>query len=192
MEASGVDLIYPYILIRLYRILILYSLIFVTPGCSKEIKNDFALPNILLINVDDLGYMDTELYGKHDFDTPNILKLAAEGMTFTQAYASAANCAPSRSCMLSGLYSPRHGIYTVGSSVLGKSKDRKLIPIENTTTLSDTFVTLAEELQRAGKGSDFEGGIRVPLIISWPEHIEYGTQSDLPVSTSTFTQPCYL
>jgi len=107
-------------------------------------------PNILLINVDDLGYMDTELYGNHDFDTPNILKLTAEGMIFTQAYASAANCAPSRACMLSGQYTPRHGIYTVGSSERGKSKDRKLIPTKNTTTLADSVITLAEELQRAG------------------------------------------
>ncbi len=107
-------------------------------------------PNILLINVDDLGYMDTELYGNHDFETPSILKLATKGMTFTQAYASAANCAPSRACMLSGQYTPRHGIYTVGSSERGKSKDRKLIPIENTTTLVDSTLTLAEELHHAG------------------------------------------
>lgn len=108
------------------------------------------LPNILLINADDLGFMDTELYGNHDFDTPNILKLAAAGMTFTQAYASAANCAPSRACMLSGQYSPRHGIYTVGNSKRGISKNRKLIPIVNTTTLADSVTTLAEELQKAG------------------------------------------
>ncbi|MBY5957645.1 sulfatase [Membranicola marinus] len=120
-------------------------------GCHLKTKSPGSNPpNILLINVDDLGYMDTELYGSHDIKTPHILKLAAQGMTFTQAYASAANCAPSRACMLSGQYSPRHGIYTVGSSERGKSKDRKLIPTLNTTTLPDSVVTLADELQKAG------------------------------------------
>lgn len=94
--------------------------------------------------------MDTQLYGNKNIETPNILKLASRGMTFTDAYATAANCAPSRACMLSGQYSPRHGIYTVGSSERGKSKDRKLIPIENTTTLADSVITLAEELNSAG------------------------------------------
>lgn len=120
-------------------------------GCGQKFNiSEQSPPNILFINVDDLGYMDTELYGSPDIETPNILKLASQGMTFTQAYASAANCAPSRACMLSGQYSPRHGIYTVGASERGKSKDRKLIPIENTTTLADSVTTLAEELHEAG------------------------------------------
>lgn len=121
-------------------------------GCSGDnsSKMDFQRPNIILINVDDLGYMDTELYGNTDFFTPSILHLAASGMTFTNAYASAANCAPSRASLLSGMYNPRHGIYTVGSSERGKSRDRKIIPTANTTSLADSIVTLAEELQFAG------------------------------------------
>ncbi len=107
-------------------------------------------PNILLINVDDLGYMDTELYGNHDFSTPNILRLAGMGMRFTHAYAAASNCAPSRASLLSGQYGPRHGIYTVGSSERGKSRDRRIIPEPNREVLADSVITLAEKLHEGG------------------------------------------
>jgi len=66
------------------------------------------------------------------------------------AYANAPNCAPSRACLLSGQYGPRHGIYTVGNSDRGKPQFRKLVPTKNTTVLADRFVTIAESLQSAG------------------------------------------
>ena len=95
----------------------------------------FAKPNIIYFNVDDLGVMDVG-FNSVRYRTPNVDQLRAEGMLFTQAYAPAANCAPSRACVMSGQYSPRHGVYTVGSSERGKSKDRKLIPIKNTLLLA--------------------------------------------------------
>jgi len=107
-------------------------------------------PNILLINIDDLGWRDVGFMGSEFYETPVIDKLAAGGMIFTQAYSSASNCAPSRACMMSGQWSPRHGIYTVGSSERGRSRDRKLIPVENNTVLADSCYTLAEALQDAG------------------------------------------
>jgi arylsulfatase A-like enzyme len=72
------------------------------------------------------------------------------GLKFTDAYASASNCAPSRAGLFTGQYSPRHGIYTVNSSERGNSKDRKLIPIPNTVTLADSIITIAEALKRDG------------------------------------------
>ncbi len=69
--------------------------------------------------------------------TPSILlmvlifdRLSKQGMMFTNAYANAPNCAPTRASLMSGWYAPRHGIYTVGNSGRGKSKDRKLIPVD--------------------------------------------------------------
>jgi arylsulfatase A-like enzyme len=59
-------------------------------------------PNILLIVADDLGYGDLGCYGQKMFATPNIDRLAAEGTRFTQAYAGAAVCAPSRCCLMTG------------------------------------------------------------------------------------------
>ncbi|HCC71358.1 MAG TPA: aryl-sulfate sulfohydrolase [Bacteroidales bacterium] len=107
-------------------------------------------PNILLINIDDMGWRDVGFMGSEFYETPVIDKLAAGGMIFTEAYASAANCAPSRACMMSGQWTPRHGIYTVGSSERGKSRDRKLIPVKNNTVLADSCYTLAEALHDAG------------------------------------------
>ena len=69
----------------------------------------FALadqPNLIVILVDDMGWNDPG-------DRPNIDRLAKTGMTFTQAYAAAPNCAPTRACLMTGQYTPRHGVYTV-------------------------------------------------------------------------------
>jgi arylsulfatase A-like enzyme len=111
---------------------------------------DRSRPNVIYINVDDLGWKDVGYMGSTYYETPNIDKLAAQGMVFTQGYASASNCAPSRACLLSGQNTPRHGIYTVGSSARGNIKTRKLIPISNTKHLKNEMVTLAEMFKIAG------------------------------------------
>jgi len=69
---------------------------------------------------------------------------------FTNAYAGASNCAPSRACLISGLNTPRHGIYTVSPSDRGSSKTRQLIPIKNTSHLYDSIYTLPQMLKSAG------------------------------------------
>ncbi|TRX60465.1 sulfatase-like hydrolase/transferase, partial [Carboxylicivirga sp. M1479] len=51
-------------------------------------------PNIILINIDDMGWRDVGFMGSEYYETPNLDALAAEGMIFTNAYASASNCAP--------------------------------------------------------------------------------------------------
>ncbi|MEA3460473.1 MAG: sulfatase, partial [Bacteroidota bacterium] len=83
-------------------------------------------------------------------ETPNLDQLAGEGMVFNQAYASAANCAPSRACLMTGMYTTAHGIYTVGSSERGDALTRRLIPVTNTTTLNDEYFTLAEAMKQSG------------------------------------------
>lgn len=118
-------------------------------GCGSE-KATEPLPNIILINIDDMGYKDVGFMGSEFYETPNIDRLAGQGMLFTNGYAAAANCAPSRACLMSGLNTPRHGIYTVGISDRGASAERKLIPTLNTATLDTSFVTLAEALHDAG------------------------------------------
>ncbi len=59
-------------------------------------------PNIIFIHADDLGYGDLSCYGQRKFKTPNIDRLAAEGMRFTQYYAGSTVCAPSRSALMTG------------------------------------------------------------------------------------------
>ena len=106
-------------------------------------------PNIIYINADDLGVMDVG-FNNGKYQTPNIDQLRGEGMLFTDAYAPAANCAPSRACVMSGQYGPRHGVYTVGNSDRGNAKHRKLIPIKNTEHLEPDNLTMAGALKAGG------------------------------------------
>ena len=64
-------------------------------------------PNILFILADDLGYADLSCYGRRDFTTPNIDRIAADGMRFTQAYANSAVCTASRVALITGRYQYR-------------------------------------------------------------------------------------
>ena len=69
-------------------------------SCKKEEKP----PNIVYILADDLGYGDLSCYGQQKFSTPNIDRLAKEGMLFTQHYTGCTVSAPSRSCLMTGFH----------------------------------------------------------------------------------------
>ncbi len=107
-------------------------------------------PNLVLILADDLGYGDLACYGHPYHRTPNLDRLAAEGLRCTRGYAPAPNCAPTRAALMTGRYAPATGIYTVGTSKRGSASDRRLIPIPNRTVLEERWVTLAESLRAAG------------------------------------------
>lgn len=107
-------------------------------------------PNIVFILADDLGWSDLGVMGSESYNTPNIDRLASQGLLFTNAYAAASNSAPSRACMMSGFYSPRHGVYTVSPPDRGDRTKRKLIPIANKEELDRCFTTLAEALSSNG------------------------------------------
>ncbi len=118
-------------------------------GCSGR-NNRQKKTNIVFIMADDLGWRDVGFMGSRFYDTPNLDRLAGEGMVFTDAYANAPNCAPTRASLLTGQYSPRHGVITVNSSERGESFRRKLIPVENKLELGPDAVTIAEILDDAG------------------------------------------
>ena len=67
-------------------------------------KTEAQRPNIIYILADDLGYGELGCYGQAKIETPNIDALAAKGMRFTQHYAGAPVCAPSRGVLLTGLH----------------------------------------------------------------------------------------
>jgi arylsulfatase A-like enzyme len=99
-------------------------------------------PNVLFIFLDDYGWRDCGFMGTDFYETPNIDALAKQGMIFTNAYAGAANCAPSRACLLSGQYTPRHEIYNVGTKLRGNPKHSRLEHVPGTDTLSTDIVTV--------------------------------------------------
>src|SRR5688572_16033645 len=67
-------------------------------------------PNVLFILADDLGYGDLSCYGRPDYDTPVLDRLAAQGMKFTSAYAAAPVCTPTRCAFITGRYPQRFAV----------------------------------------------------------------------------------
>lgn len=130
-------------------------------GCIQSENNN--KPNIVLILADDLGWADVGYNGAEFYETPNIDQLAADGMVFNRFYPGAANCAPSRSTLLTGMYTPRTGVYVPqGLSRGGEvSKMRFKVPTHGQDSTFNTFfvsinnvkpetVSLAEMLKKSG------------------------------------------
>ncbi len=117
---------------------------------SESAAPDRQPPNIVLIVADDLGWADLGCMGSRFYATPHIDRLARQGMTFTSAYSNGPNCAPTRACLMSGKYTPRHGVFTVGDPWRGPHSRRRLIPVENKTVLAREEVALAEAVGAAG------------------------------------------
>ena len=106
-------------------------------------------PNILLIVADDLGWKDLG-YNDGAFKTPNIDALAKAGVVFTQGYAAAANCKPSRACLMRGQYTARHGVYAVDSTKRGPVDEMRLEPVPNKSGIAPTAPTIAKAIKSAG------------------------------------------
>lgn len=132
-------------------------------GKSQENNPSLNRPNIVVIIADDLGWADLGYNGNAFFETPNIDKLAAEGMVFDRFYPSAANCAPSRASLLTGMYTPRHQVYIPQGVSRGGdvSKMRFKVPTQGQSSLFNTFPvsinnvspefeSLAEVLKKSG------------------------------------------
>lgn len=142
------------------RSLIALSVVFAwSYGCAEE--TDLARPpNVIFILADDLGWADTGVYGSQFFETPHIDALAERGMTFTNAYAAAAICSPTRASILTGLHPARIGITSAAGhlerEVLEKSLRRRApenqpaLSANSLTRLGLDYVTLAEALGMAG------------------------------------------
>lgn len=114
-------------------------------------------PNIVFILADDLGYTDVACYGSRYYETPNIDKLAVQGLKFTDGYTCGPNCQPTRAALMSGQYGPRTGIYTVGSIDRFDWKSRPLRPVDNAQGLPLGKVTIAQALRSAGYATGMFG-----------------------------------
>src|SRR5690606_34795778 len=84
-------------------------------------------------------------------------QLRREGMNFRHAYSAAGNCAPSRACLVSGGYTPRHSVYAVGSTDRGPANLMRMVPIKNAQTLPVNTVTLGEAMKGAGYATGMFG-----------------------------------
>lgn len=125
-----------------------------TPGATARPRP----PNIVLVFIDDLGWRDVGFMGNQFIETPALDRLAREGLVFDQAYASAPNCAPTRACLMSGQYPPRHGIYTVVDPRQPRGSPwHKLMAADSRAELSSDVPTMAEALQAGGYVTGFFG-----------------------------------
>ncbi len=90
-------------------------------------------PNVIVIMADDMGYADAGFTGSEDILTPNLDKLAASGVVFSQGYANHPFCGPSRAALLSGRYQHRFGFetnpaYDPANPIMGIDPAEKLFP----------------------------------------------------------------
>lgn len=104
-------------------------------------------PNIVFILADDMGFADLSCYGQRDYTTPNLDRLAAEGMLFTRAYANSAVCSATRTALVTGRYQDR---FEIGlEEPLGEGKDIGLPP--DTPTMPGELRRLGYETSLVGK-----------------------------------------
>ena len=124
-------------------------------GCSSPPPHLAPQPNVVLIVVDDLGWMDTGFMGSSFHETPNIDQLATSSVQFSSAYATSPVCSPTRASIMTGQHPARlritdwiPGVDPKNRALLGPS-DRHELPLET--------VTLAERFKMAGYSTFFAG-----------------------------------
>jgi len=128
---------------------------------SKELPER---PNVILILADDLGYGDLGCFGQKSIKTPNLDRMAAEGMRFTQAYAGSTVCAPSRCALMTGL----HGGH---ASIRGNQE----IKPEGQLPMPAETVTVAHLMKQAGYRTALIGkwGLGHPGSVSTPDKMRF-------------------
>jgi len=122
---------------------------FALSGCARHTgKASRKKPNIVFVLVDDLGWHQLGCYGSDFYETPNIDRLAAEGMKFNDAYAAAPVCSPTRASIMTGKYPAR---LHLTDFIKGRSPtNKKLLTPDWTAYLPLEEVTIAEALKSDG------------------------------------------
>ena len=145
-------------------------------------------PNIVFIMADDLGWTDVACFGSKYYETPNIDKLATQGMKLTRHH-HCQNCQPTRAALMSGQYAARTGVYTVGGIDRFDWSMRPLRPVDNVTELPLEKTTLAQVMKSAGYATgmfgkwhlgekgDYHPGKRGfdEAIVSMGKHFDFAT-----------------
>ena len=170
---SDVHLLYLYFVNIMRKIkIIFFALSLIIGGCQPE-KNKPS-PNVLFILVDDLGYHDLSATGSAYYETPNVDRIAAEGMQFTNGYAGCQVCSPSRASIMSGKFPARHGITDwigarAGEDWRSVERFNKLLPPDYERQLPSEYTTLPEAFKAAGYKTFFAGKWHLGGEGSFPE-----------------------
>jgi arylsulfatase A-like enzyme len=154
---------------RLKLLCLLISISWITTQCDKvkknqEQKTEKKLPNIIFIYTDDLGYGDVGFNGPSEIKTPNLNKLAKNGLRFTNGYASSATCTPSRYALLTGRYPWRE-------------KDAKILPGTAPLIIGTEQTTVPKMLKEKGYHTGIVGKWHLGLgagNVNWNKRISPG------------------
>ena len=149
------------------------------PRAVRGAKGAGERPNIIFFLVDDMGWMDSTLYGSKYYRTPNVERLARRGMMFTNAYAANPLCSPTRASIMTGKYPCRLGITTPAchlppqpdQPILGKTARpwHKVICPRSRRFLPLAEYTLAEAFGDAGYATGFIGKWHLGHAKWWPK-----------------------
>jgi arylsulfatase A-like enzyme len=128
--------------------------------------------NFVFILIDDMGWTDAECYGSTFYETPNIDKLASQGMRFTNAYAACPVCSPTRASILAGKYPARMNLtdWIPGRQSNGPRPDEKLISPKFRQQMPLKELTIAEVLKQAGYATCFVGKWHLGNEMYYPEY----------------------
>lgn len=153
-----------------------FFLLIIGTACDtaeQEVTTDAKPPNILFILADDLGNHDLSCMGSEYYETPNIDRIARQGMVFTNGYAACQVCSPSRASIMSGKSPARHGITDwigarTGEEWRKAGRFNKLLPPEYVHNLPSEYTTLPEAMKEAGYKTFFAGKWHLGSEGSWP------------------------
>lgn len=141
-------------------------------ACQQKVEEK-PKPNFLFILADDYGYHDLSISGSKFYETPNIDRIASEGMIFTDGYATCQVCSPSRASLMSGKFPARHGITdwigaATGENWSKQGRHNQLLPPEYVHNLPKEYTTLPEAMKEAGYRTFFAGKWHLGSEGSWP------------------------
>lgn len=141
-------------------------------ACQQKVEEK-KKPNVLFILADDFGYHDLSIMGSKFYETPNIDRIAREGMIFTDGYANCQVCSPSRASIMTGKFPARHGITDwigarTGEEWRKAKRFSQLLPPAYVRNLPHEYITLPEAMKEAGYRTFFAGKWHLGSKGSWP------------------------
>ncbi|MFO0808567.1 MAG: sulfatase [Gemmataceae bacterium] len=159
-----------------------------------------APPNVVFVLADDLGWTDLGCQGSRYYESPNIDRMAAQGLRCTHAYTCGPNCQPTRAALISGQYGPRTGVYTVGSIDRFAWQTRTLRPVDNVQQLPLGVTTFAQSLKKAGYATALYGKWHLgqdaqhhpsargfdEAVTSMGQHFDFATQPKVDYPAGTY------
>ncbi len=133
------------------RFVIILALAALVAGCLGDARE--TPPNVVVILIDDLGWIDTGVYGSAFYETPHIDRLAAEGVRFTQFYTASSVCSPTRASLMTGKHPARLHL----TNWIGGEQKGPLLQAEYIRQLPLEEITFGEAFREAGYATGYIG-----------------------------------